>query len=184
MKEKKTYIDANTLLLDSFKLARKIWEDEYVPDYLIALWRGGTPVGIAIHEFFRFKGHEPYHTAIKTQSYTGFTSSGKVDVKGIEHVLELVKAGDRMLLVDDVFDTGSTIREVQRIIRAKARSNAPEIRVATVYYKPRRNEGEKCPDYFLRAIDGWIVFPHELDGLSSEEHMEKGDKLYRVIYEK
>jgi len=179
--DKKVYIDANSLLLDSFRLARKIWEDGYIPDYIVAIWRGGTPVGIVIHEFFRFKGYDPYHTAIKTQSYSGMRLSGKVEVKGIEHVIDIVNADDRMLIVDDVFDTGLTIREILKTIKKKARKNTPEIRIATVYYKPKKNRTKIIPDYYLKINNNWLVFPHELDGLTKEELKKKGNKLREAV---
>ncbi|MDD1770142.1 MAG: hypothetical protein LUO79_03560, partial [Methanomassiliicoccales archaeon] len=107
-----TYISANSLLEDSFSLAKKIWDDGFKPNFIVAIWRGGTPPGIAIHEYFRFKGIDPYHTAIKTQSYAGLKSTGKVEIKGIEHVVDNINAEDKMLIVDDVFDTGLTIAAV------------------------------------------------------------------------
>lgn len=180
----KIFIDANTLLADSFRLGRKIWDDGFVPDYIVALWRGGTPVGIAIHEFFRHKGMDPYHTAIKTQGYDAMRRRGKVEVKGIEHVIDIVNAGDRMLIVDDVFDTGLTIREVIKTIKEKARRNCPEIRVAAVYYKPRKNRTKMTPDYYLHKVDKWLVFPHELDGLSGEEIDGKGGNIHRIVFSK
>ncbi len=177
----KIYLDANTLLLDSFRLARKIWESGFVPDYLVALWRGGTPVGIAIHEFLRYKGVDPYHTAIKTQSYTGIMKRGPVEVKGLEHVIEIINSEDKMLLVDDVFDTGCTIREVLKHINEKARKNTPEIRVATIYYKPKRNKTSIIPDYYLHECDDWLVFPHELTCLTKDELKCKGLELYEIL---
>ena len=55
----KIFLDARTLLINSVKLARLVWDDGYRPDYLIGVWRGGTPPGVAIHEFFRLRGLDP-----------------------------------------------------------------------------------------------------------------------------
>lgn len=182
MSEKKVYISANSLLLDSYRLAKKIWKDGYRPNFLVAIWRGGTPVGTAIHEYFRFMGHEPYHTAIKTQSYVGRKQTGKIEVKGLDHVIDIVNAEDKLLLVDDVFDTGLTIQDVLRIIRANARKNCPEIRVATVYFKPAKNRTKIKPDYYLKENNNWLVFPHELATLTPEEIRKKGKDVYKVIF--
>ena len=57
--EERLILDPNTYLADCFKLAKKIWNDGYRPDFLIGLWRGGAPPGIAIQEFFRSKGSCP-----------------------------------------------------------------------------------------------------------------------------
>lgn len=177
----KMYVDANTLLVESFKLARMVHEDGFEPDFLIALWRGGTPVGVAIHEYFRHHDFDPYHTAIKTQSYRGLQKDGGVEIKGIEHVIDVVEFDDRMLVVDDVFDTGRTMKAVLDTIRRKARRNTPEMCVATVYYKPLKRRVGFEPDYYRRAVNEWIVFPHELEGLSDAEVKEKGLDIHDLV---
>jgi hypothetical protein len=55
-------------------------------------------------------------------------------------------------------------------LRQRCRRNLPgTIRIATVYYKPARNRTALTPDYFVRSTDTWLVFPHEIQGLSREE---------------
>lgn len=175
----KVFLDARTLLINSVKLARLVWDDGYRPNYLIGVWRGGTPPGVAIHEFFRMRGLEPYHTTIKTQSYSAMQRGGKgVEIKGLGHVIDVINATDRVLIVDDVFDTGHTMVAVLDEIAALARRNAPECRVATVYYKPHKNETQIEPDYYTVADDRWIVFPHEVEGLTDEELQTHRAELY------
>jgi hypothetical protein len=41
--------------------------------------------------------------------------------------------------------------------------------VATVYYKPSKRQVDFAPDYFVHETDKWLVFPHELQGLSEDE---------------
>jgi hypoxanthine phosphoribosyltransferase len=166
----KLYVDAHTLLLNSLRLARRVWADGYRPNYLVGIWRGGTPPAIAIHEFFRLRGSDPYHTAIKTQSYHGMQrGDAGVEIKGLEHVIDVICAEDRMLIVDDVFDTGHTMLAILDQIRKRARRNTPEMRIATVYYKPEKNQTDLVPDYWVVEDNRWIVFPHEIEGLSDEE---------------
>lgn len=179
--EDMVFIGAAELLLDSFRLARKVWEDGYHPNFLLAIWRGGTFPGMVIHEFLRYKGHDPYHTSIKTQSYKGFRRGESVEIKGLEHVIDIINAEDRLLIVDDVFDTGHTIRAVLEAIRCKARRNTPHMKVATVYYKPEKNETDIAPDYFLRSEEGWLVFPHEIAGLSPELLRRKGAGVADIV---
>ena len=74
-----------------------------------------------------------------------------------------------MLIVDDVYDSGLSIEAVIDNLKLKARKNTPHIRVATVYYKPGNNKTDRTPDYYVHETDQWLVFPHELDGLTIEE---------------
>lgn len=179
----KVYVSANQLLDDSFRLARKIYEDGFHPDFLLGLWRGGTPPGIAIHEFFRMKNLDPYHTSIKTQSYTGIEEqSENIEIKGLGHVIDRCDADENMLIVDDVFDTGRTVDALIKEIKKLARRNTPNIRVAVIYYKPTKTLVDVKPDYHLRTTEDWIVFPHELEGLSKKEIMEKNKYVYEVLF--
>ncbi len=178
----KTFVDARSLLLDSIRLARAVWDDGFRPDYLIGVWRGGTPPGIALHEYMRLRGLDPYHTTIKTQSYRGMQrGESGVQVKGLEHVIDVVNAADRLLLVDDVFDTGHTMAAILEEVRRRARRNTPEMRTATIYYKPLRNETSLKPDYWIVETDDWIVFPHEIEGLTEAEIRDKGSEIAAAI---
>ena len=62
----KTFITAQELLDDSFRLARMIYESGFRPDYIVGVWRGGTPVGIAVQEALDHFGIESDHIAIRT----------------------------------------------------------------------------------------------------------------------
>jgi hypoxanthine phosphoribosyltransferase len=76
----------------------------------------------------------------------------------------------RLLLFDEVFDTGKSIEGVVDELRRRCRPNLPDqIRIATVYYKPARNRSALVPDFYVRTTDQWLVFPHELEGLTREE---------------
>jgi hypothetical protein len=55
-------------------------------------------------------------------------------------------------------------------LQRRCRRNLPgKIRIATVYYKPARNRSTLVPDYYVTATDSWLVFPHEIQGLTREE---------------
>ncbi len=62
-------------------------------------------------------------------------------------------------------------------------SSKPEIRVATAYFKPNRNETGKEPDYFLHKNNDWLVFPHELEGLSLDELKIQKSALSKILPE-
>jgi len=52
----KVFITAEELLRDSFKLAKLVHESDFEPDFIIGVWRGGAPVGIALQEYLDFVG--------------------------------------------------------------------------------------------------------------------------------
>ncbi|MDG2375223.1 MAG: phosphoribosyltransferase family protein [Woeseiaceae bacterium] len=178
----KTVLSARDLLEDSFKLGIQILESGYEPTMLIAIWRGGTPVGMAVQEVLSYCGVESDHIAIRTSSYTGVDEHGEVAVHGLNYIIKKICREDRVLIIDDVFDTGNTIKAVVEEIKRQARGNTPdEIRTAVAWFKPSRNETDMMPDFFLRETAEWLVFPHELDALTAEEMAEARPRLHDII---
>lgn len=167
----KIFIGANTLLEDSFQLGLKVIESEFRPTFIIGVWRGGAPVGIAVQEVLERCGCETEHFAIRTSSYrSDFSQSDEVKVYGLQHVEEVINAEDNLLIVDDVFDSGRSIKAIIEKLKLKCRRNTPKnIKIATVYYKPLKNKTDRIPDYYISETDKWLVFPHELLGCSFEE---------------
>lgn len=167
----KHFITAESLLRDSFVLARQIFDSGFRPDFIVGVWRGGAPVGIAVQEFLEFKGLSSDHIAIRTSSYTGINQQDKqVRVHGLQYVIDNADSEHRLLIVDDVFDSGRSIRAILEELSIKCRRNLPEtIRIACPWYKPTKNITSLTPDYYVHETDQWLVFPHELNGLTKEE---------------
>jgi len=181
----KYYISAQELLLDSFRLALNIYKDGFKPDFIVGVWRGGTPVGIAVQEMMEIQGVKSDHIAIRTSSYTGIgTRQKEVRVHGLSYLIRNVNCEDSLLIVDDVFDTGLSVKAVIETLKMKARRNLPEnIRIATPWYKPANNKTDLVPDYYLHESDQWLVFPHELQGLSREEMLNHKEGLRELFDE-
>jgi len=171
MKDEKIFITAEDLLRDSFLLASNILQSGLRPDYIVGIWRGGTPVGIAVQEFLDYAGVETDHIAIRTSHYTGIDkTTANVQVHGLGYLIRKVNKQDSLLIVDDVFDTGMSVETVIVELSMRARLNMPgDIRIATPWYKPLKNKTEREPDYFIHETAQWLVFPHELTGLTHEE---------------
>ena len=167
----KIYITASALLQDSFRLAAKIHASGFKPDFIVGIWRGGTPVGIAIQEYFEYVGVKTDHIAVRTSAYTGIGQRSKsIRVHGLHYVIEEANADHSLLVVDDVFDSGHSVEALLKELKAKMRLNMPRnVRIATPWYKPDSNQTDLKPDYYLHETDKWIVFPHELAGLTFEE---------------
>ena len=167
----KQYLSAQELLNDSFELGLRIYKSGFRPSFIIAIWRGGTPVGIAVQEILDHLGVKTDHIAIRTSSYYGIDKRDKeVRVHGLEYVVQNANWEDGLLIVDDVFDSGSSIKAVIEALKNRMRRNLPDdIRIATPWFKPKKNVTGIIPDYFIHETDQWLIFPHELDGLTREE---------------
>lgn len=178
----KTVLTAHDLLKDSFDLGIRILESGFEPTLIIAIWRGGTPVGMAVQEVLAYCGIDADHIAIRTSSYAGVDDRGAVAVHGLNYIIKKIRHDDRVLIVDDVFDTGHTIKAVIEELTQRARGNTPEdIRTAVAWYKPTRNETDIVPDYYIRETAEWLVFPHELDALTPEEMQTVRPEIWKII---
>ncbi|MFL0800571.1 MAG: hypoxanthine phosphoribosyltransferase [Agarilytica sp.] len=180
----KHFLSANQLLLDSYALAKQIFLDGYTPDMIIGVWRGGTPVAIAVQEFLEYKGLNAEHCAIKTSSYEGIDQQNKrVVVSGLEHIFEQKKAIERLLIIDDVFDSGRSVQAIINALTKETRGKTEhETKIACPWYKPSHNRTKIVPDYFCHTTDKWLVFPHELMHLSDDELSQgKGEEIATLL---
>lgn len=184
---KKRFIDANDFLRDSFQLAASICAAGFQPDFLVGLWRGGSAVGIAVQEGLDYLGIKTDHIAIRT-SYQGAPSysemvgkAGSIRVHGLQYLLENLCSHHSMLIVDDVYSTGSSVRAVIEQLAKKTRRNLPQdIRIATVWYRPT-DRTLRVPDFYVHETDDWLVLPYELTGLSLDELREHRPELKAII---
>jgi len=180
----KVFISADQLLEDSFQLALNIYESGFRPDYIVGVWRGGAPVGIAVQECLDVLDVKSDHIAIRTSSYTGIGERSKhVRVHGLTYLIKRLESEDSLLIVDDVHDSGLSIEQIILNIKRACKKNTPEIRVATPYYKPANNQTDRIPDYYIHESAEWLVFPHELEGLTAEELKENRPQLAHIIDE-
>ncbi|MDH3547051.1 MAG: phosphoribosyltransferase family protein, partial [Gammaproteobacteria bacterium] len=117
----KIVLSAQQLLEDSFQLGLNILESGFEPTMIIAIWRGGTPVGMAVQEILAYCGIQSDHIAIRTSSYVGVDQRGTVAVHGMNYIIKKICYDDRLLIIDDVFDTGHTIAAVIDDLSKRAR---------------------------------------------------------------
>jgi hypoxanthine phosphoribosyltransferase len=181
------FIAADDLLHDSFQLAANIFEAGFRPDFLVGLWRGGSAVGIAVQEGLDYLGVKTDHIAIRT-SYTGaadysqmVSKADSIRVHGLQYLLENLSAHHSMLIVDDVYSTGSSVNAVIKQLARKTRRNLPEdIRVATVWYRPTEKT-LRTPEYFVHETKQWLVLPYELSGFSVDELRKNRPELSSLV---
>ncbi len=181
----KLYLDAQQLLEDSWRLGAMVADSGFTPTFIVAIWRGGVPIGVAVQEMLKIKGIQADHIAIRTASYQGIDGrEDEVRVFSMNYLIKNICHDDSLLIVDDVFDTGRSIEAVINHLRNKARRNTPaEIRVAVPYYKPSRNLTKRVPDFYLHETEQWLKFPHSLEGLSDGEIEEHRPELAAILRE-
>jgi uncharacterized protein len=145
MRENMTWEDLGTAVEE---LASQIREDGFRPDAVLALARGGLPCAGALAYALGVKNM----ATLNVEFYTG------VDERLDEPLLlppvpdlSLLRA-DRLLVVDDVADTGRTLA----LAREFCAEHGPEVRTAVLYEKPQ--SVVRC-DFVWRRTDRWINFP-------------------------
>lgn len=172
----KVFIDEETLLNDSYRLAVKIYKSGFKPNFIVGVWRGGSTVGIYVQECLQYLGLETDHIAIRT-SYRGMDdylrrleTPQQIMVHGLQYLFENINREDSLLIVDDVYSTGLNVQAVIDRLALKTKRNMPhDVRIAVPFYKPSKNKTQRVPDFYLHETDKWLVLPYELTGLSQQE---------------
>jgi hypothetical protein len=95
----KVFISANELLRDSMELAMRIVRSGFKPTFLVAIWRGGAPIGIAVQEALEYHGIHADHIAIRTSAYTGIDKQSKsVRVHAVDYLVSRLSFEDELLI--------------------------------------------------------------------------------------
>src|SRR3546814_940015 len=111
----------------------QVLDSGFKPTHLVGIWRGGAPVGIAVQELLDYHGQHCYHIAIRTSSYQGIgRQDPEVKVFALGYLIDTLDPDDRLLIIDDVFDSGRSIRAFIAEFKARCRHTMPrDIRIAT-----------------------------------------------------
>ena len=178
----KDFLRYDTVRNNSLALAHRIHSDGFVPDVIYVLLRGGAYIGNVLSEYFKTvrTGSRPvFYAAVVARSYEDVRQRYRVMVDGWTYDPEYLRNGDRILLVDDIFDTGNTINHLASIIVDKGIPRE-DLKVAVHDYKIYEYQKSMLPvqpDYYCRKHqisspdeDLWIHYmSHELVGLSRFE---------------
>jgi hypoxanthine phosphoribosyltransferase len=181
----KEFLQFDTVRNNALKLAWQIYSDGFIPDVIYVSLRGGAYLGNIISEYFKIvqTGKRPvYYAAVVARSYTNVAQADRVRIDGWTYSPEYLRVGDKVLLVDDIFDTGRTINYLAQIILDKGIPRH-DLKIAVHDYKYIVDKPEQLPiqpDYWCRKHDKstqdegyWIHYmSHELVGLSPEETEE------------
>lgn len=173
----KVFITASQLEQDSWMFAKSIHAMGYDFDVFAGITRGGAQIAIYMQEVFEFltKKKKKFAT-IHASSYKGIAEAETVTVGSIDALISVTRNGDKILVVDDIFDRGSTFDAVTETIKKRVPKKDIIVYKAALYYKPHNRQVEMEPDFYHRAYatTDWIVLPHELSHLTNEELRLKG----------
>jgi len=179
---KKEFLQFDTVRDNAIKLAHHIYTEGFIPNVIYVSLRGGAYLGNVISEYFKIvrKGEHPvYYAAVVARSYTDVGKASKVKVDGWTYSPDYLRVGDKVLLVDDIFDTGNTINHLAKIILDKGIPRK-DLKIAVHDYKYFTDKDEQLPiqpDYWCRKCETsvnnenlWIHYmSHELMGLTEKE---------------
>lgn len=173
----KLFLSADVFQLECARLARLVFDDDWKPDLLLPLWRGGAFPGVVMSEILAFLGRPTAHRVVQCASYTGIGEQADTVAftPESEAFLRSIPSGLRVLAVDDVFDSGRTAEAVLK------RLPQADVRTAMVYWKPMAAKVPLRPDYYVTQTNEWIVFPHELAGLTDDELAAKDPELRDIL---
>ena len=181
----KEFLPYETVRNDALKLAHKIYKDGFIPDVIYCSLRGGAYMANVISEYFKVlskveKFHPVLYAGVVARSYSDIAQHTKVYIDGWTYPPENLRPGDKILLVDDIFDSGRTINSLVETLMNSRGMPREDIKVVVHDYKYFSYYKEQLPiqpDYYSRKIvinkpedNLWIHYmSHELICLTQEE---------------
>jgi len=155
-------------------LADKIRNDKFKPDIIVGVSRGGWAPGRIMSDLLE----NPQIANVKAEFYRGVAETKGEPI--ITQPVSMPVKGKEILVMDDVADTGRSLRKVKSHLLEQG---ATDVKIATIYYKPW---SVTIPDYYEKETRRWIIFPwerketvrnvlekYEQQGKSIEEAKEK-----------
>ena len=151
MKTEYAFLTPEKIFDLTYQLGERIKKDGFIPDCLLGISRGGLWVVRTLSDYFGIKDvhiiRVIYYTDIKTTQKKPILIQD-VDKKHLE--------GKKLLIVDDVSDTGCSLDFIVNLIKEKGIKN---FKTATLHYKPW---SIFKPDYFVEETGEWSIYPWEI----------------------
>ncbi|MDR1867533.1 MAG: phosphoribosyltransferase [Treponema sp.] len=193
----KEFLPYDVVRNNAFKLAHAIYHSDFIPDVIYVSLRGGAYIGNVISEYFkivRTKGRPVYYAAVVARSYFNPGTPETIKVEGWTYSPDYLRVGDKVLLIDDIFDSGVTINFLANIILERGIPRN-DLKIAVHDYKYFYDKPEQQaiqPDFWCRKHTRsiyddkqWIHYmSHELVGLTQDEleqHYFESDPELKAI---
>lgn len=130
------------------EVAQDVVDSGYDPDLVLSIARGGLPFGGALGYALDVKNI----SVVNVEFYTGVDQRLEMPVMLPPTPQAVDLSGARVLIADDVADTGRTLE----LVRAFCADHVADVRTAVIYEKPP--SVVKC-DFVWKHTDLWINFP-------------------------
>lgn len=130
-------------------LADKVREDRFYPDVIVGICRGGWLPARVMSDLLE----RPELANVRVEFYLGVAETKTEPV--ITQPVSASMTDKKVLIMDDVADTGKSLRLVKDHVENQSAQSA---KIATIYFKPW---SETVPDYYEKKTTCWIVFPWE-----------------------
>ncbi|WP_421717144.1 phosphoribosyltransferase [Arcobacter arenosus] len=144
----KYYYSYEECVKDTKLLVKKC--EEFEPDILLAIARGGLTLGHLMSEAMEMRN-------LYTLNSIHYEGEIKLDTFNIFNIPDVSHA-KRVLLIDDIVDSGETMAEILQILKEKFPK--VEFKLATIFYK---KTAVLQPDYAVKEANSWIEFFWEID---------------------
>ncbi|MDJ0737564.1 MAG: phosphoribosyltransferase [Nostocaceae cyanobacterium] len=138
------------------QLAAQIYQSGWEFDQIVCLARGGMRVGDILSRIY----NQPL-AVLATSSYSGAGQQERGNLIFSRHLtMTGEKLGSRILLVDDLVDSGVTLQETIPWLQNYSNFSIAEIRTAVLWYKAC---SVMVPDYYVDYLSDnpWIHQPFE-----------------------
>lgn len=198
----KEFVTPETIRDEALKLCHQMYSvDHFVPDVIYVSLRGGVYMGNVMSEYYKIvrskENKRPvFYAAVVARSYSDIRCQTKVMVDGWTYSPDYLRSGDKVLIVDDIFDTGKTVNALTDIILNKGIPRE-DIKIAVFDYKvPLYKKVPPLPiqpDYYCRKHvmesedqESWIHYLcHEFVGLEASEidAAYKDPEVRRILHE-
>ena len=143
--------------------AEKILKSCFNPDLIVGVSRGGWVPARVLSDLLENRNL----TDARVESYSSLDNH--VDAPSLTQTVFPCVTGKRVLIVDDVADSGSSLNLVKGHVLGK---DAKEAKIATLYYKPWSTVK---PDYYEKQTKRWIVFPWDMKETIRKLHKDCGN---------
>ncbi len=150
--------------VESLQLSSKILQSGYYPDVVIGVLRGGYIIARLVTDVIQVEDLG----VVEVKFYKGIGERAERPI--ITQPLTTDVRGKKVLIIDDVVDSGRTLQVVSEQVRLRG---AKDVKSAALYYKPK---SIIKPDYFIVETEAWVFFPWEIGEFIQEMGLEPSSK--------